>query len=128
MHLLVIPKRDKMHGKKKGTFIYFTRKTNNIAFRYALCLTHLARFPCVKDLGILLASRLHFHNNVDHTVAEALKMLRLIHYITSFFLSLTPTLYCVLVRSDLEIPLLPGILYRSLIILILKQLALVPVW
>ena len=83
----------------KVTFISFTCKTNNITFRYNLCLTHLTRFPCIKDLEVLLASRLHFHNHVDHTAAQALKMSRLIRYTTSYFSSIDifHTFYCVLV-------------------------------
>ena len=97
---------EQQHESQCGqSYISFTRKTNNITFRYTLYLTHLARFPCIKDLEVLLASRLHFHTHVDHIVAEALKILRLIHYITSSFSSIDNflTFYRVLVSSNLEI-------------------------
>ena len=89
----------------KATLIYLTRTTNNIVFRCNRCLVYLALFLCVKDLGVLLAFRLHFHNHVDHTVAQAFKMIRPICYITSSFSSIDTllTLCRVLVRSNLEI-------------------------
>jgi hypothetical protein len=38
----------------KTTFISFTRKTNSIAFTYKLDFSHIARFQCLKYLGVLL--------------------------------------------------------------------------
>jgi hypothetical protein len=64
----------------------------------------MVRTHCVRDLGILLDSKLHFHHQVDHLHSQALKLLGLIHFITYNFLSLDSlkVLYITLVCSKLE--------------------------
>jgi hypothetical protein len=57
----------------KTTFISVTCKTNSIAFMYKLGFTHIACSLHVEDLWVLLDSKLHFHNHVDHAVAQTVK-------------------------------------------------------
>ena len=79
------------------TFISSTHKANSIALRYNLGPINTARSLCVKDLGMLLDCKLHFHYHVDHTVALAFKILGLLSSIDTLV-----KLYCALVRSKLE--------------------------
>jgi hypothetical protein len=68
-------------------------------------VTPIGRPQCVKGPGALLDSKLCFHHNVDNTVAQAFKMLGLIHYIASSFSTadILRTLYCTLMRIDVEL-------------------------
>lgn len=68
------------------TCVSLTYKTDSIAFRYKLGRTPIAHFLCVKDLGVLVESKLHFYNRVGLIVKQALKMLCLIslHYVFFF--------------------------------------------
>jgi hypothetical protein len=88
----------------KTTIISFTRKTVGLHFNYKLSNNHILRSQCVKDLGVLLDSKLYFHHHVDYISSQGLKMLGLILYITSSFS--TPhslsVLYTTLVRHKLE--------------------------
>lgn len=73
----------------KTTFISFTSTANSTYFTYKLNNIHIAHPQFVKDLGVLLDTKLHFQNHVDHVVAQALKTLGLIRYNTPCFLPLT---------------------------------------
>jgi hypothetical protein len=88
----------------KTTIASFTRKTVGFHFNYKLSNNPILRSQCVKDLGVLLDSKLCFHHHVDYISSQVLKMLGLIRYITSSFStphSLT-VLYTTLVRPKLE--------------------------
>jgi hypothetical protein len=86
------------------TTISFTRKTNSIYFNYNLCNNPVARYQCVKDLGVLLDCKLYFHQHVNYIFSQSLKMLGLMRYITSSFSTLDRllALYSTLVRSKIE--------------------------
>jgi hypothetical protein len=47
--------------------IIISRKINILIYDYKTYLSSITRTDCVKDLGILLVSKLHFHNHVSHT-------------------------------------------------------------
>jgi hypothetical protein len=55
----------------KTRAISFTRKTNMIAFEYKLCGSHIICTDTIKDLGVLLGSKLYFDQNVDHIFSQA---------------------------------------------------------
>jgi hypothetical protein len=88
----------------KTTIISFTRKTVGFHFNKKLSNNPILRSQCVKDLAVLLGSKLYFLHHVDYISSQGLKMLGLIRYITSSFS--TPhslsVLYTTLVRPKLE--------------------------
>jgi hypothetical protein len=88
----------------KTTIISLTRKTVGFHFNYKLSNIPILRSQCVKDLGVLLDSKLYFHHHVDYISSQGLKMLGFIRYITSSFS--TPhslsVLYTTFVRPKLE--------------------------
>jgi hypothetical protein len=59
---------------------------------------------CLKQLGVMLDRKLHFHRHVDYLHSQALKLLRLIRSITYNFSSLysLKVLYITLTRQKLE--------------------------
>jgi hypothetical protein len=61
--------------------ISFTRKTNSTHFNYFLGDLLNVRTGCVKDLGVMLDSKLHLHRRVDCLHVQALKLLGLIRFI-----------------------------------------------
>jgi hypothetical protein len=65
--------------------ISFTRKPNNTHFNYFMGDLLIVRTNRVKDLGVMLDSKLHFHRHVDYLHSQALKLLGLIHFITYHF-------------------------------------------
>jgi hypothetical protein len=69
----------------KTDMISFTRKSNSIHFNYFLCDLLIVRTDCVKDLGVLLDSKLNFHRRVDNSQSQALKLLGLIRFIAYDF-------------------------------------------
>jgi hypothetical protein len=88
----------------KINIISYTCKTNSIHFNYYVDSLLIVPTDCVKDLGVMLNSKLHFHCHIDYLYSRALKLLGLIRYITYNFSSLDclKVLYTALVRSNLE--------------------------
>jgi hypothetical protein len=88
----------------KTNIISFTRKTNSIYFNYYVDNLLIVRTDCVKDLGVMLDSKLYFHRHIDNLYSRALKLLGLICFITYNFSSLDclKVLYTTLVCSNLE--------------------------
>jgi hypothetical protein len=88
----------------KTNIISFTRITNSIHFNYYVDNLLIVRTDCVKDLGVMLDSKLHFHRHIVYLYSRALKLLGLISSITYNFSSLDclKVLYTASVRSDLE--------------------------
>jgi hypothetical protein len=64
----------------------------------------MVRTDCVNDLGVMLDSRLPFHRHIDNLYSRALKLLRLIRFITynSSSSDCLKVLYTALVRSNFE--------------------------
>jgi hypothetical protein len=77
----------------RTTIISFSSKTNSIYFNYKLYNNLVTRSQCVKHLGVLLDSKLYFHQHIDHILSQGLKMLGLIRYITSSFSILESLLF-----------------------------------
>jgi hypothetical protein len=50
---------------QKTKLISFTRKSNSVHFKYFVKYVLILRAECMKDLGIVVDSRLYFHCHVD---------------------------------------------------------------
>lgn len=88
----------------KCSVITFTRKHNVISYDYTLSNTSIPRTSCVKDLGVVLDSKMSFSDHITHIVSKASKTLGFIFRIAKNFhnISCLKALYCALVRSTLE--------------------------
>jgi hypothetical protein len=62
-------------------FISFSWKTNVQIHDYKLCQSSITQSESIKDLGIFVDTKLHFHN-VSHTFSHCVKLLRLVRNIT----------------------------------------------
>jgi hypothetical protein len=82
----------------KTKVISFSRKTNMLIYDYNLCQSS------IKDLGVFIDARLHFHDHINYLFSQSIKLLGLVRNITFNFSSLECmlTLYIALVRSKLE--------------------------
>jgi hypothetical protein len=69
-----------------------------------LCQSSLFWTDFIRDLGVIIDAKLHFHNNVNHIFPHCIKLLGPVRFITHNFSSLdcTLTLYTTLVRSKPE--------------------------
>jgi hypothetical protein len=86
------------------TKISFTCDTNSIHFNYCVCHVLILHSDCIKDLGVMLDSKLYFHFHVDSEYSQALRTLGLVCFITYnlFPLDSLVVLCISLVRSKLE--------------------------
>jgi hypothetical protein len=84
--------------------ISFTRKTNVSDYQYRLGNSFILRTVCIKDLGVYIDCKLHFHQHVDYLFSHAMKLLGLIRSLTFNFCTLDSLLilFFALVRSELE--------------------------
>jgi hypothetical protein len=89
---------------QKTKIISLTHKTNRINFKQFVKDALILRVECIKDLGVMLDSKLYFHCHVDFVYSQALRTLGLIRFITYNFSSLDSlvVLYIALIRSKLE--------------------------
>lgn len=89
---------------KKCSIITFTRKRQPIIFDYCLLGTTIDRVNQVKDLGVILDSKLTFKPHVSYIVDKASRTLGFIFRIAKNFTDVycLKSLYCSLVRSTLE--------------------------
>jgi hypothetical protein len=89
---------------QKTRIISFTCKTNSVHFNYYVSNEIILRSDCIKDLGVMLDSKLYFHRHVDFVYSQALRTLGLIRYVTYNFSSsdCLVVLYNSLIRSKLE--------------------------
>jgi hypothetical protein len=72
-------------------------------FSYFLCDQLIVLNDCVKDLAVMLDSKLHFHRHVNYLHSPVLKLLGLIRFITYNLCSLdSRKLYITLISSKLE--------------------------
>jgi hypothetical protein len=86
---------------QKTKITSFSRKTNSIRFNYYVSGISILRTDCMKDLGVMLDSKLYFHSHVDYVHSQGLRILGLVRYIAYNFSSLDSlvVLYNALVRS-----------------------------
>lgn len=89
---------------RKCNVITFHRTRNATIFNYTMTSTSISRVSTVKDLGVLLDSKLNFSQHIAATTAKAFAMLGFIKRNTQQFEDVycLKTLYCALVRSVLE--------------------------
>jgi hypothetical protein len=84
--------------------ISFSSKTTVLNYQYRLGNSPILRADCIKDLGVHIDSKLHFHQHVDFLFSHAMKLLGLTRTITFSFSTLDSSLmlYIAIVRSKLE--------------------------
>jgi hypothetical protein len=89
---------------QKTKIISFTHKTNSVHFKHFVKDVLILRAECIKDLGVMLDSKLYFHCHVDFVYSQALRILGLVRFITYNFSSLDSlvVLYIALIRSKPE--------------------------
>jgi hypothetical protein len=88
----------------KARVIAFTRKTNVLYYNYKICDSSITRTDTIKDLGVQLDSKLHFHAHFDYIFSQSVRTLGLIRTVTYSFSTLDSLLilYLTLVRPKLE--------------------------
>jgi hypothetical protein len=88
----------------KTRVISFSRKTTTLFFQYKLCHSSITRTDFIRDLGVFIDSKLHFHNHIDYIFSQCIKLLGLVQATTFPFYSIGPLyiLYCTLIRSKFE--------------------------
>ena len=88
----------------KCQVITFSRKHIPIPFNYHLGNSLVQRVDHVKDLGVILDSKLTFKQHISFITAKASRQLGLVIRMTRHFTDIycLKTLYCSLVRSSLE--------------------------
>lgn len=84
--------------------ISFTRKTKPILFTYKINETQLQRVESIRDLGVLLDSKLSFSDHVDNIIKRAYRNLGFVMRTCKPFTSITSLkiVYYAYVRSILE--------------------------
>jgi hypothetical protein len=88
----------------KTRVIIFSRKTNGLYYVYKIPDSSITRTDTIKDLGIKLNSKLHFHSHMDYIFSQSLRTLELIKMLTYSFSTLDCLLllYSTLVRPKLQ--------------------------
>lgn len=88
----------------KCSVVTFSRKLHPLCFNYEIDGTTIPRTDNIKDLGVILDTRLTFKQHISFVVAKASRQLGLIMRMTRDFRSIQclKSLYCSLVRSSLE--------------------------
>lgn len=88
----------------KCSVITFTRKKQPIVYTYTLKGEVLNRESVVKDLGVLLDSKLTFKDHISYVTSKASSQLGFIFRVAKSFKDVycMKALYCALVRSILE--------------------------
>jgi len=82
---------------KKTRFISLCRETNWHSFDYILCGFSITRTECIRELGVLIDTKLHIHQRVDKIFSQTIiRQLGLIRTVTFSFSSLHRllTLFC----------------------------------
>lgn len=88
----------------KCAVITFSRKKEPILSNYQLMGTSIERTNCIKDLGVMLDSKLSFLQHISYIVTKASRSLGFMFRIGKEFKDIycLKSLYCSLVRSTLE--------------------------
>lgn len=96
---------NKLHlSLPKCNFINFTKKRKITQFQYMLCHSPLNKVDALRDLGVILDSKLHLDQHIDSIVSKAYKMYGLVMRSTTDF-SRPETLihlYKSIIRPQLE--------------------------
>ena len=88
----------------KSVYMQSTRKRSLIEYIYTLNNLPLKKVATVKDLGIFIDEKLHFHEHIDYLIKYCKKIWFQILYITKYSSEYKQliTLYITLIRSRLE--------------------------
>lgn len=88
----------------KCSTITFSRKRTPTLFNYTILGKNLTRESSVKDLGVMLDSKLSFKTHISYLCSKASKQLGMLFRMTKYFRDVhcLKTLYVSLVRSTLE--------------------------
>lgn len=88
----------------KCSSISFTRKHTTINYDYCISDQTLIRVTSVKDLGVIIDSKMTFRDHISYIVSKASKSLGFIFRAGKYFSDIycLKSLYCALVRSTLE--------------------------
>jgi hypothetical protein len=88
----------------KTRVMSFSSKTNALIYDYKRCQSSIARTDSIKDLGVCIDNKLHFHDQINYTFSQCIKLLGLVRSITINFSSIECmlSLYIILIRSKLE--------------------------
>jgi hypothetical protein len=84
---------------QKSKLASFTHNSNCVHFNYYISNGLILRSGCIKDLDVMLNSKLYFHCHVDFVYSQACRASRLIRYIMYKFSSLD----CLVVLHNAEI-------------------------
>jgi hypothetical protein len=84
--------------------ISFSTKTNVLIYDFRICQSSVTRTDFVRDLGVFIDAKLHFHDHINYIFSHCIKLLSIVGSITSNLSSLECILrlYITLVRSKLE--------------------------
>jgi hypothetical protein len=72
----------------KTKVISFSRKTNVLIYDYKLCQSSITRTDSIKDLGVFIDAKLHYHDHVNYIFSHYVKLLGLVRNITFNFSSI----------------------------------------
>jgi hypothetical protein len=88
----------------KSEVISFSRKTNVLIYDYKLCQSSITRTNFIKDLGVFIDAKVHFHDHVNYIFSHCVKLLGLVRNTAFNFSSIECVLrlYIALVTSKLE--------------------------
>jgi len=64
----------KLHISKTRV-IAFTRKTNVLYYIYKIWHSYITNMDTIKDRGVQLDSKLHFHAHADYIISQSVRML-----------------------------------------------------
>jgi hypothetical protein len=89
---------------QKTNIVFFTCKTSSIHFNYHIGDVLILCTNCVKNLSVMLDSKLYFHHHDSYVSFQALKLLEVICFISDnfSFLDSVTGLYVALIQSKLE--------------------------
>lgn len=88
----------------KTKHVMFSRKTNPLMSDYKICSKLITTVTTIKDLGVVLDSKLYFVENINNIVSKARRNLGLMKWMCRMFdnVDTCVLLYKALVRSHLE--------------------------
>ena len=94
------------------SFPFLKKKTNWFGFDCEMCESSNTLADCIRDLGVLIDTKIHFQQQVYNIFFQAIRLLGLIQAVTFSSSSLYSllTVHCTSVRPSWNKPLLRGIL------------------
>jgi hypothetical protein len=59
-----------------------SKETNMLIYDYEICKASITRTNSIKDLGMFIDTKFHFHNHVNHVSSHCIKLFGLVRSIT----------------------------------------------